>query len=176
MAVIEPLSQVGEPVIRAKAQPVAIPLTAESKKVIQDLIDTLHPAHLVGIAAPQIGQGVRIFVTELRKTDFRDEGADPLRVFINPEILEYSKETDCYSEGCGSVCYSGLFGEVERPTSVTVRYYDENEVQHTQTFKGFIARVIQHEFDHIEGTVFMDRLTSTRTLECAMVFKKKKAK
>jgi len=171
MTIISPLSQIGHKVIRARAAEVTLPLGDADKQTVQDLIDTLHPANLVGIAAPQIGRGVRIFVTELRPTEFRKIDADPLRVFINPEILEMSEEKVLGYEGCGSVAHSGLFGEVYRAHAVTVRYFDEHEVQHTRRFEGFLARVIQHEFDHIEGTVFLDRLHTTKTVMSGSVFR-----
>lgn len=172
MAVITNISQVGSDVIRAVAEPVAIPLDSDARQLITDLTDTMRYAQLVGMAAPQVGRSARIFVTEVRRTSFRNEGIDKLRVFVNPEILAASEQQETIFEGCGSVAHGDLFGEVSRPASITLRYYDENSVQHTEEFSGFLARVIQHELDHLNGTVFVDKLTTTKTIKSANEYRK----
>lgn len=172
MPVIEPLSQVGSDVIRTKAKQVRVPLGKADKQTLTDLIDTLRASELVGIAAPQIGRSVRMFLTEIRKTKFRNEGLDPLRVFINPTIVEYSTDYDLGFEGCGSVAHSDLFGQVFRAKRVRVQYSTEEGEEKDEWFEGFVARVIQHEFDHIEGVVFLDKLATTKTVKSSTEVKK----
>ena len=173
MSVITNISQVGSDVIRSTAEPAALPLSTETRHLITDMVDTMRFAELVGIAAPQVGHGLRIFVTEVRRTTYRNEGLDKLRVFVNPEIVSQSEDTEVIYEGCGSVAHGDLFGEVSRPKTITLRYYDENSVAHTEEFTGVLARVIQHELDHLNGTVFLDKLTTTKTVKSANEYRKK---
>ena len=113
------------------------------------------------MAAPQIGKGLRIFVTEVRKTKLRKgvgiENVDPLRVFINPKILSVSKKENKDWEGCGSVASANLFGMVKRPSSVVVEALDEKGEEFHLKASNLVARVIQHEMDHLDGIVFADR-------------------
>lgn len=113
---------------------------------------------LVGMAAPQIGSNVRIFVTEIRKTKVRNPALqDSLRVFINPKIIVSSKREVLGWEGCGSVAFSGLFGKVRRPYSVTVQAQDIEGAVFELKASGLLARIIQHEVDHLNGVLFTDR-------------------
>ena len=115
---------------------------------------------LVGMAAPQIGINTRIFVTEIRTTDTRRRGgADPVRVFVNPKILKVSKRRVADYEGCGSVAYAGLFGIVRRAHAVTVSARGLDGKKFVLRAEGLLARIIQHEYDHLEGKVFLDRMT-----------------
>ncbi len=149
--------QAGNPVIRAKAQKVKVPLDKTSQQIITDLVDTMRACELVGIAAPQIGKGVRIFVTEVRKTKFRKNTPIPLQVFINPEIIESSKKQVSDWEGCGSVANSYLFAKVMRPEKVTVRAFDQQGEKFELETSGLLARIIQHENDHLNGVLFTDK-------------------
>ena len=131
-----------------------------------DLTDTMRHTNLIGMAAPQIGIGERIFVTEIRKTAIRKDISliDPLRAFINPKITRFSKKcTDGY-EGCGSVASGELFGIVKRPETISVRAYDENGEEFELETSGLHARIIQHEIDHLNGVCFLDKITSSKTL------------
>ena len=128
-----------------------------------DKFDHLHE-ELIGMAAPQLGILKRVFVTEIRKTKTRKSGLDGFRVFINPKITRYSQKTVPMYEGCGSIFHGNLFGEVSRPKNVDVEYTDENGDQHKERFRGLLARVVQHEYDHIEGILFTERMTDLRTL------------
>lgn len=154
--------QIGDPVLRLSATSVGqADETAFNSEYIQqtitDLIDTMREGQLVGIAAPQIGESVRIFVTEIRETQFRSkEEAEPLTVYINPEVVSVSHETELDWEGCGSIAHSGLFGEVERAKEITVKYTDQQGVSHETSASGLLARVIQHENDHLNGVMFTD--------------------
>jgi peptide deformylase len=156
--------QIGSAVIRARAQPVSLPLDDAYTQLIDLMTVAMRQAGLVGIAAPQVGISRRIFLSEIRAANTRAAAADPLRVFVNPEIIHYSDQKEIDYEGCGSVADSNLFGEVERSKTVTVRYHDEAGAQRTESFEGLLARIVQHEFDHLEGIVFTDKLHSTATL------------
>jgi peptide deformylase len=160
--IIKKTTQVGNKVIRAKAKAVVItkPLSKEIKAVIRNLRDSMRHHNLVGMAAPQIGQGIRIFVTEIRKTKIRKVfkgNRDPLRVFINPKIMSFSKVLDKGWEGCGSVACAGLFGQVKRPNSVVVKALNEKGEPFILKAKDLLARVIQHELDHLNGVLFVDK-------------------
>lgn len=152
-------TQVGNPLIRAKAKRVADPKATSTKKVVKDLIDSMRHHGLVGMAAPQIGKSLRIFVTEPRNTGVRTvkgKEHDGVRVFINPKILSLSKATVKSWEGCGSVADKNLFAAVRRSSTVTVRAYGEDGAAFTLRATGLLARVIQHEMDHLNGIVFTD--------------------
>lgn len=157
--IIKRVTQVGNPIIRAKSK--TVPVSAKrNKAVIKNLIDSMRYHGLVGMAAPQIGINQRIFVSEIRKTKFRKQSdLDPVRVFINPKILNLSRKKVFDYEGCGSVAESGLFGSVSRPQSVVVEAFDEKRKKFKLRASGLLARIIQHEFDHLEGNVFLDRLS-----------------
>ena len=167
--------QIGDPVIRAKALPVSPPLGEADKEVIEMMTVAMRQAGLVGIAAPQVGVSRRIFLSEILAGNSRNAAADRLRVFINPEITHYSPDKDVDYEGCGSVADTNLFGEVERSKSVTVHYVDETGAEQTASFEGLLARIIQHEFDHLEGIVFTDKLTSTKTLMSGSEYRRMRA-
>lgn len=145
---------IGEPVLRETAAQVDNITSARTQEVIQDLIDTMRAHELVGIAAPQIGQSLQVFVSEIRETKYRTGVTDELRVYINPEISHFSRETELDWEGCDSI--PGLFGKVERSTEVTLNYMNEKGVPHEMTVSGLLARVIQHEIDHLNGILFTD--------------------
>ncbi len=159
--VIKETTQVGNPLIRARAKRVSNLKSKIVQKVIADLIDSMRYHELVGMAAPQIGKNLRIFVSEIRETKLRKgqsvKNVDSLRVYINPEIIWCSKKQATGYEGCGSVASANIFGTVKRPDSVIVKAQDQNG----DTFKikagNLLARVIQHEYDHIEGRVFTDK-------------------
>jgi peptide deformylase len=112
------------------------------------------------MAAPQIGVCSRIFVTEIRETKLRKAHSandiDDLRVFINPKVISVSEKTTKGWEGCGSVACADLFAKVERPKEITVEAFDKKGEKFTLTAKGLLARVIQHEIDHLNGVVFTD--------------------
>ncbi|MDB5266223.1 MAG: Peptide deformylase [Parcubacteria group bacterium] len=181
--IIKELTQVGNPIIRRKSSVVKDFKSKKIKKTIKDLVDSMRHGNLVGIAAPQIGINQRIFLTEIRMTSLRtidkDKEADDLRVFINPQVLSVSKKTFSEYEGCGSVAHANLFGKVSRPTSLVIKARDKNGEWFTMEAKGLLAKVILHELDHIDGKVFLDRLTDTKSLmsrsEYKKMFKKKKA-
>lgn len=157
--IVKNTTQVGNPIIRSKSVEVSNPTSKSTQKVVTNLIDSMRHHDLVGMAAPQIGKGVRIFVTEIRRTKLRKKASgklDPLRVFINPKILFISKKTAKDWEGCGSVATANLFGKVMRPVSLEVEAMDEHGTKFRLKAKNLLARVIQHEMDHLNGTLFVD--------------------
>lgn len=164
--VFKDATQVGNPTIRAKAVQVPNSKAKTVQKVIDDLIESMRFHELVGMAAPQIGKGLRVFVTEIRETKLRKgdgpENIDGLRIFINPKITSVSKKEMRGWEGCGSVAFANLFGQVKRPVSLVITAQDRNGQRFELKATNLLARVIQHEMDHLNGKVFTDQAdTST---------------
>ena len=156
---ILPIYLYGQPVLRKGAE--EIEDTPELKQFIADMYETLTAAEGCGLAAPQVGKPWRLFVvdgTELAE-DY-PECKDFKRAFINPELLEASEETCSYSEGCLSL--PGISENVVRPATIKMRYLDEDFNEHEETFTAFQARIVQHEYDHLEGHVFTDRISPIR--------------
>lgn len=155
-----PILAYGDSVLRKKA----IDITSEYpdlEVLIANMFETMYGAHGVGLAAPQIGLAIRLFVIDA--TAFaEDEPAlkDFKKVFINAEILEESGEKWSFNEGCLSI--PDIREDVERKETVRISYFDENWVKHEETYSGLAARVIQHEYDHIEGKLFVDKLSPLR--------------
>jgi len=178
--IIKKTTQVGHPVIRAKAKTVQNIRSKETKRTAQNLVDSMRHHDLVGMAAPQIGIGTRIFVSEIRTTKFRKDlkkNADPLRVFINPRITKRSTKIAKDWEGCGSVVNGELFGKVSRPYSVTVTAHNEQGEKFTLTATDLLARIIQHEVDHLDGKLFVDTVdTKTYGVKDELLKQKKRKK
>jgi peptide deformylase len=163
---IKKISEIGSDVIRTRAKELSDISASKLHKMIDDLTDTMREADLVGIAAPQIGVGSRVFLSEIRKTKVRKNISEiePLRVFINPVLVKTSKKQVEGYEGCGSVARGGLFGIVKRPESVVVRAHNEHGEQFELETGGLLARIIQHEIDHLDGICFIDKVKDTKTL------------
>lgn len=157
-------TQAGNDIIHTVSNDVVDVLAAETQEVVTDLIDTMRDVDLVGMAAPQIGKNVRIFVTEIRQTKYRKVEPDKLRIFINPRIVSISEELQDGYEGCGSVAAGGLFGPVSRAKEITVQAHDEKGTQFTCTATGLLARVIQHELDHLDGVLFAEKITDMKKI------------
>lgn len=159
--IVKHATQVGNPVIRKKSKRITDIKSAQTKKIIKDLIDSMRHHQLVGMAAPQIGKNVRIFVTEIKETKLRksdkQSDVDGLRVFVNPRITSFSDKHVKGWEGCGSVSEANLFGKVSRPKSLVIEAMNEKGNPFTLEAKSLLARVIQHEMDHIDGIVFTDK-------------------
>lgn len=176
---VKKTTQIGNRILRTKAETVKEINSAKLKKLIVDLVDTMRENNLVGIAAPQIGVSLRVFVTEIRKTKLRKNAeVDGLRVFINPQIISVSKKISKDWEGCGSVAQGGLFAMVSRPESVKVQAYNERGEWFVLETSGLLARIIQHENDHLNGIMFTD-IAEIKTLigqEEYLKIKMKKAK
>ena len=157
---IYPIVIYGSQVLRNKSENISADYP-ELKKLIEDMWITLAEAEGVGLAAPQIGKNIRLFIVDCTPWGEDDPTlADYRKVFINAEIYESSEETSLFEEGCLSL--PGLHENVRRPVSIRMRYLDENFVEHDEEITGKPARVIQHEYDHIEGLVFTDHLVPLR--------------
>jgi peptide deformylase len=158
--IIENVIQIGNPILKKKSKKVIDINSEETKRVIENLIDSVRYYNLVGMAAGQIGEKLKIFVTEIRKTPTRDtKMIDKLRVFINPKIYWFSKKQVIIYEGCGSVANGNLFGPVKRPKKIIVVALDENGKKFKLKADGLLARVIQHEYDHLSGIEFVEKIT-----------------
>jgi peptide deformylase len=158
--------QIGDPILKAKNQTVKKFDDPRVKKVIKDLKDTMLGGTLIGIAAPQIGFNYRIFVTQPRKTKYRKlPFKDKLRVYINPKITKFSKEQIIIWEGCGCVGIKDMFfGPVKRPKEIIVEAFDEKGSKFQIRCDGILARVIQHETDHLNGIEFIEKVDDYKKL------------
>jgi peptide deformylase len=164
--IIEDIIQIGNEKAREKSAPVEDFNDPLLKKIIRDLSDTMEPAGLIGMAAPQIGENFRVFLTHLRKTASRAVNSidDVERIFINPRITWHSKEEEIDYEGCGSVASGEIFGPVSRAKKLKVEAFNEKGERFTLEAEGLLARVIQHEYDHLEGVFFIERVTDNKKL------------
>jgi peptide deformylase len=158
---IRPIVAYGDPVLKREADPIDLSGdTAWLQELIDDMYETLHNAHGVGLAAPQVGEPIRLFVTDASAYADQEEDMEALRefkeVFINPEIEEEEGDEWDFEEGCLSL--PGIREEVSRPPIVRIRYYDRDLQEKEKTFQGMAARIVQHEYDHIEGILFTDHL------------------
>ena len=164
------VARMGHPVLRAKARPLEKSeiRRPEIQKLIDDMFDTMAEYHGVGLAAPQIHERVRIFVAALGRGDSGDSGVnhepgdhEPIAI-INPEIVTVGSDVVEDWEGCLSI--PDIRGKVPRALEIEVRAYDRRGRKISLHAKGFTARVIQHETDHLDGVLFFDRMTSFNTL------------
>jgi peptide deformylase len=158
--------QIGDPILRRRAAdvPSAALGSPELRDLVLDLVDTMHSAGGIGIAAPQIGESVRAAAIEITadSTRYPDMQPFPLAVFINPVITTFDANPQEFWEGCLSV--PGLRGLVARPRGVRVDYLDAYGSAHSITADGFLATVLQHELDHLDGVLFVDRIRDTTRL------------
>jgi peptide deformylase len=162
---IREVIQIGHPSLKAENREVVDFKSEKVKQIVQDLVDTMRESGLVGMAAPQIAENYRIFVTEPRVTPTRTiDQADKLRVYINPVIKNFSDEEVIIYEGCGSVLKGSLFGPVKRPRQITIEAFDENGENFQLTCDGLLARVIQHEYDHLQGIEFTEKVDDYKKL------------
>ncbi len=160
---IYPISIIGTPVLRGEAKEIE-PGYPELKTVVADMFETLYDANGVGLAAPQIGLPIRLFIVDntCMADDESEAGNYIKEVFINPQIVEFSDDEILFEEGCLSI--PKFYEDVSRPSAVRVRWMDEDFVQHERVFDGHNARVIQHEYDHLDGKLFVDRLSPMRRM------------
>lgn len=163
MKMILPIRLFGDPVLRERALDVE-ENTPDLQTLIDDMIETMHAAPGIGLAATQVGRRERVFVADLsRRHDDDDDAEDsaeevvqePL-VFINPEIIDESDVEVEYDEGCLSI--PDVHETVARPEAIRIRYLDRNFEPREDDVDGLLARVIQHEYDHLEGVMFIDRV------------------
>jgi len=156
MMALKQIVTLPDPILRRKARPVAR-FDSALQTLIDDMIETMRQAPGVGLAAPQVGVPDRVIVVEYAEDDEQEDAPKKLFVVVNPEIKELSKETEMGVEGCLSVI--GLQGEVERTLVVTVKGQTRRGQPIKIKAKGWLARIFQHEIDHLNGNVFTDRAT-----------------
>lgn len=160
---VKDVLQIGD--ARLKAECKDVELNHIEHELIADLKDTINSTGLIGIAAPQIGSHVNLFVTEIKETATRGKDEiDVFRVYINPKIIESSDSKIIIYEGCGSVLNGKLFGPVERPEWVVVEAYDANGKVFRVKANGILGRVIQHEYDHLFGIEFLEKIKDYKQL------------
>lgn len=157
------IAQLGHAVLRKRAIEVDNILADDCQQLISQMMTTVSKAGGVGIAAPQIHHSVRIFIMCSKpNARYPDAPLMPPTAIINPQILDYSDEKVKGWEGCLSV--PSMRGLVPRHNQLTVRYFDQQGHQQQQKLTGFVARIFQHELDHLDGLTFIDRLESTLDL------------
>jgi peptide deformylase len=157
---IVPVYLYGSPILRQVCAEVS-PTTPYITKLIADLKETMANAEGVGLAAPQVGKALRIFVADGNLlAEKYPEGKDFVHTFINPRIVEEAGNKWTYSEGCLSI--PNIHEDVERLSRVRLQYMDEAFVEHCEWFEGVCARIIQHECDHLDGKNYIDRLSPLR--------------
>ena len=164
---IRSIVTVPDAVLREKAKPVR-QLTPEIQTLIDDMIETMREAPGVGLAAPQVGVGMQVMVVEYAEgSENAEEDAEPkpkkLYALVNPEISRHSKETALGKEGCLSI--PDYMGEVERYSTVTVKGLDRHGKSFKLKARGWLARIFQHEIDHLNGVLFIDRTDNVWKVE-----------
>lgn len=157
---IYPIHLYGHPILRKATQEIT-PEYPDLQILIDDMFATLGKAGGIGLAAPQIGLAIRMFIVDL--DPFKDEYPEYegiKKVVINPEFLDKSETTTLIEEGCLSV--PNINEKVERPEQIKIKYYDEHFVEHIEEHDDWMARVMQHEYDHIDAHIFIDRISPLR--------------
>jgi|SRR5688572_4581502 len=151
---IYPIVMYGDPVLRQKAKD--IDPGTDILALVEDMFETMYAASGVGLAAPQIGKSLRLFVID--GSAIEEPGMENFKkVFVDPQMIEEIGTPWDYEEGCLSI--PNIREKITRKERLTIRYFDENWNAHEETFDGLRARIIQHEYDHIEGKMFVDYLT-----------------
>jgi peptide deformylase len=155
-----PVYAYGHPVLRKKCEEVDKDYP-DLQQFIADMWETMYHTHGIGLAAPQVGKAIRIFVIDTEQMKDEEDEKDTFvgikRVFVNPVKVKEAGEPWAYEEGCLSI--PEIRGKVSRPGQLRIQYYDENFNFHDDVFDDMNARVIQHEYDHIEGILFTDHLS-----------------
>lgn len=155
---ILPIHIYGDPVLRKKAAPIG-EITEEVREFVDDMAATMFDAPGIGLAAPQVGKSVRLFIFD---PNLGESEGDPQEfvAFIDPVIRKKSDDRVLIEEGCLSL--PDIRADVERPRTITIDFTDLNGERHTAEVGGMLARVIQHEYDHLEGILFVDRINPVR--------------
>ena len=164
---ILPIVAYGDPVLKKKAKDINKDYPKLSE-LIDNMFETMYNAHGVGLAAPQIGLSIRIFIVDAEPfaedEELSEEETEKLKgfkkVFINPVILEETGDEWAFCEGCLSI--PDIREDVFRNEKIKIKYFDESFNEHLEEYDGLAARVIQHEYDHIEGILFTDKLSSLK--------------
>ncbi len=161
---ILPILAYGDPILRKKGKEISKEYL-KLDVLLENMFETMYEAKGIGLAAPQIGLSIRLFIVDASPfeddEDFSEEEREFLstfkQVFINARIIEETGDEWAFNEGCLSI--PDIREDIFRNEKIVIEYYDENLKKYTEKFKGIIARVIQHEYDHIEGVLFTDKLS-----------------
>lgn len=153
MAIL-PIIETPDPRLRAISKPVER-VDDELRRFMDDMLETMYDAPGIGLAAIQVGVAKRVLVIDLQENDEKNP-----RFFVNPEIVWESEEFSSYQEGCLSV--PDVYGDVERPARVRVKYLDYNGEAREEEMDGLLATCIQHEMDHLEGVLYIDHLSKLK--------------
>ena len=161
---ILPIVAIGDPVLKRVADKIDKDHEGLSD-LIENMFETMYKANGVGLAAPQVGKSIRLFIVDASPfAEDGEEGTEKLKnfkkVFINAKIVDETGEEWGFNEGCLSI--PGIREEVFRNEKIKIHYYDEKFKEHTESFDGYAARIIQHEYDHIEGILFTDLISPLR--------------
>jgi len=161
---ILPVVLYGNSVLREVAKPIDNDYP-NLKELVSNMFETLQKADGVGLAAPQIGLSIRVFIIDISSLNFEKDHPElkdhvKTAVMVNPEMIERFGDVVSKEEGCLSL--PDIHEKVPRPDKIKVKYFDENFVEKEEVFEGFFARIIQHEYDHIEGKVFTDSISPLR--------------
>ncbi len=164
---ILPIVAYGDAVLKKKAKEIEKEYP-KLDELLENMFETMYAAHGVGLAAPQVGLPIRLFLVDTEpfsedeelSEDDREQLKGFRKVFINATIIEETGEEWSFTEGCLSI--PDIREDVFRNETIKINYFDENFVEHTETYDGLVARVIQHEYDHIEGILFTDKLSSLK--------------
>ena len=155
---ILPIYAFGQPVLKKVGEPIDKDYEG-LEELIENMWETMYNAKGVGLAAPQIGRAIRLFLVDTIQIMEEGKEAEGIKkAFINAEKIEEGGDEWDYEEGCLSI--PDIRGDVSRPAQIKLRYLDENFEEHEETFDGMKARIIQHEYDHIEGILFTDHLSA----------------
>jgi peptide deformylase len=155
---IYPIVMYGDPVLRQRAKD--IEQGTDLKQLIEDMFETMHAASGIGLAAPQIGKSIRLFVVDGTVLEDEPGMEDFKKAFINPQVIEEIGTPWEFEEGCLSI--PNIREKVSRKSDLKIRYFDEAWQLQEESFDGMKARIIQHEYDHIEGKMFVDYLPALK--------------
>ena len=164
---IYPIVAYGDPVLRKKAKEIPTDYP-ELDSLLENMFETMYAASGIGLAAPQIAKSIRLFIVDATPFEDDEELSEEERkfvstfkkVFINAKVIDETGTEWAFNEGCLSI--PDVREDVFRKDTVTIEYYDEHFKKHTDTFDGIVARIIQHEYDHIDGILFTDKLSALK--------------
>ena len=152
---ILPIFAYGQPVLKKRATDIE-PGVQDLSELIENMFETMYNAKGVGLAAPQIGQSIRLFIVDTKQMNEDDSDEGIKQAFINPVIVKDSGDNEKYEEGCLSI--PDIQADVLRPSRIRLKYMDKDFQEQEGAFSGLEARVIQHEYDHLEGVLFVEKL------------------
>lgn len=168
------ITQLGQPVLRQPSKPVPLPLSRVHDRLIDDMIRAMKKAKGVGIAAPQVGIGLQLFIVAPEPSvRYPKAPTMPPVAMINPRLVKHSTKIVTDWEGCLSI--PGLRARVPRYHSLEIEFTDRKGRRLVGKLSGFVARIFQHEFDHIHGNVYLDRVRDTRTFMTEAEFRKRRS-